>query len=932
MAANGPTIARFQPGPARIRGEPGAVCARHVESAEMVETSPTMIGTTLIDRYRIERSLGEGGMAHVYLALDLRLDRQVAVKCISAALSADPIYCQRFLREARVAAKLEHDNVIEVYDIGQTDKGILFYVMRHLRGEDLGARLRSASRLGWRLVCNYGQQVARALVAAHAHGVIHRDIKPSNCFVIRRSDDAELVKVLDFGIARELGGVELTTMGAPGSPLYMAPEQARGAKADERTDVYAVGGLLYTLLTGQAPYPGESFAEIVNVMNTTPPPRPSTFDGSIPPELDGIVMRAIDQDVNVRHQTMDALVDALESFMAERARVESVVERTEQLPAAKPIEETAVRPAPAQPRPASAFALGSVLTLGLASLAAGLYAYSDTPVDRIEHGPEYRCHIHGDAVGCRQVGLAARADGLLDRAQAYFAKACAGGDGQSCSFVADALAASGTDEARRTELYDRACKAGAAEACIQLGWRYEWGHTVARDVDQAAWLFAKACEAEAGLGCQELGDIRRDRGQEDEAAQLLHEGCELGSGVACKHLAFNRDHSRDDVSPARAMELHAQSVSMLQAECTDGNAYSCGWLGHSHENGQGVEPDPTQALAFYMQACDGGAARWCRNAGELLLASDDRDEARVVELYARGCQTGSPASCVAQGEVVRDAGSDEDLALELFMRACDAGNPKGCAEAGALERDPDKAVALLDRACSWNQLEACSTLARAYLYGRLGRALDIAKAEALATKACDGEEGDGCSYLAWMYKHGRGRKIDLRTAASYYQASCDLGSNRGCWGLADFLETGRGGMSKDLAKAMNLYAQGCDGGHYLSCDRLATIFEEGRPGVERQPARALELHQKSLAGYRDGCEGVSRETCHQVGWMYEAGHGVEKDWVEAAKYYRLACDAGDGWGCKYLSTFVKSGLGGEVKDPAEAKRLHAKACEHGYPC
>src|SRR5262245_41292313 len=221
-----------------------------------------LIGLVLSDRYRIVRKLGEGGMGAVYQAEHTLIEKRIALKVLFPELTRRTDLVARFLQEARSASRIGHENVIDISDFGQSPEGLVYIAMEHLEGQDLGRRLKAEGPMPWARARPIRMQVGKALRAGHEHGIIQRDLKPEHTYPIRREGRQGFVKVLDFGIAKlvnpDQDSPRLTQAGMIfGTPEYMSPEQAQGMTPDHRVDVYAVGCLMYNLLTGEVPFKGE---------------------------------------------------------------------------------------------------------------------------------------------------------------------------------------------------------------------------------------------------------------------------------------------------------------------------------------------------------------------------------------------------------------------------------------------------------------------------------------------------------------------------------------------------------------------------------------------------------------------------------------------------------------------------------------------------
>lgn len=306
-----------------------------------MSTSPEfqdpLIGQTLDEKYRIEQRLGEGGMAAVYRARHLSMDRPVAIKVLHDYLVGDEAARIRFQREGRAAVRLQHQNAVAVKDFGETADGYVYIVMELLEGPTLREILAKEAPIETARAISIMLQAAAAVAAAHEAGIIHRDLKPANIIVTQRPDVPAVVKVLDFGVAKLVAGplddddgrTTLRQAGALiGTPRYMAPEQYNGHELTPAADIYSLGVILYEMLTGMAPFTGSTPVEIAVKHVNDPPHSPRKIVAAIPEDVERIVLHALEKQPEDRPangaQFHRELMDTAERLGLEHHALKSV--------------------------------------------------------------------------------------------------------------------------------------------------------------------------------------------------------------------------------------------------------------------------------------------------------------------------------------------------------------------------------------------------------------------------------------------------------------------------------------------------------------------------------------------------------------------------------------------------------------------------------
>lgn len=317
------------------------------------DATEELTGQEIDGRFTIRERLGGGGMGTVYRASQHSVGRDVAIKVISPRLGTDRATAKRFLREARLTSQLGHANIVSVVDFGQTEAGLLYFVMELLNGRTLGDLLQERSRLEPAVAVRIALQVCDALEIAHDAGVVHRDLKPSNIFVTDDRPGREQVKVLDFGVAKSLADEDGTTITHSGmmvgTPKYMAPDTMMGHSVDGRADLYSLGVILYRMVAGRAPFEADSAKAVVQ-MHARRAPAP--LDSEVPEALRKVIDRLLKKDPEQRYASALELREALVGTSDPR-RVLAVG------------------------RPAIRWAVAALLSLGL--VAAVLYAWRSAP-------------------------------------------------------------------------------------------------------------------------------------------------------------------------------------------------------------------------------------------------------------------------------------------------------------------------------------------------------------------------------------------------------------------------------------------------------------------------------------------------------------------------------------------------------------------------
>ena len=378
--------------------DPAAVAASTSNEAGAAQADP-YIGKTIDGRYLVEAVLGEGGMGVVYRGRHKVIDKKVAIKVLRGEMARNKEITERFLQEARAASSIGNPHIIDISDFGTMADGSTYFVMEYLSGKSLTAVMAEARPMPTARLLAIAKQIAAGLSAAHEAGIVHRDLKPDNVIILVRSSPGtsasgrDFVKILDFGIAKVGGEASRLTQAGSifGTPHYMSPEQAAGTQVDHRTDIYALGIMLYEMASGKVPFDADNFMGIltqhmykvaVPILALVPAPE-------ISPGLDAIIQKCLSKKVDGRYRTMDELIhdlekveqgvhpDALAEMMARSGAfaIPGDYFRPSAMPA--PVPATPPR-APGRPRGPVLFVMAAVATIGIAGIAVSLFGHKSS--------------------------------------------------------------------------------------------------------------------------------------------------------------------------------------------------------------------------------------------------------------------------------------------------------------------------------------------------------------------------------------------------------------------------------------------------------------------------------------------------------------------------------------------------------------------------
>ncbi len=562
--------------------------------SEIIDLRPGML---IRKTYRIVRLLGKGGMGSVYLAQHELMDAPRALKFLSHELNNDEAFTRRFLREGRMLRQVRHKNVVDCGDLERAEDERLFFAMEFVDGPDLrGLMHQAGERLDGSEALKIARGIAEGLGAAHALGMVHRDIKPENV-LMARDKSGWVPKIADFGIVAtvESSTVYKTTHGSLLTPPYAAPEQWRGTRASEldgRTDLYALGGVLFEMLAGQTVFSAENYEGWLFEHLQTPPRPPS----SLRPELanwkglDALVLRLLAKNREERPKDVAellAMLDAVRLTTPERQPTVPEMPETRRPTAIEPEPAQASRAVIPSPEPETEIQAEESADKAQPGQITRLSPELEPEAIKPRRGPNWIPEAIIVAVVLMVFFFSWQESRTRDAnlSSGSPTQTSTGSQPQSSQDPIYQQAKALSDQGhfkKAIPLFDQACKAGVAQACSELGSLYIWGphisngDSVIQDFPRALNLFTKACDVGNADGCFYLGDMydlgRGVHQNFSRAAEYYTKACDGNNAAACNNLGVQLMHG------AGVKEDKEKARQVLQKGCSLGEQSACEWL------------------------------------------------------------------------------------------------------------------------------------------------------------------------------------------------------------------------------------------------------------------------------------------------------------------------------------------------------------------
>jgi TPR repeat protein/serine/threonine protein kinase len=916
------------------------------------------------NRFILKRKLGQGGMGQVWLALDVELGPDVALKFTSPELVGDTKAVADLRRAVTMGRDLTHPRIVRVFDF-HCDAHEAAISMEYMPGKNL-SEWQAATEKGF-----FEAEEAHGVIAAvcealdHAHHVAkrsHRDIKPKN---IMFDDQSGTVKLADFDIGRRLTDTFSRTTGREpsGSLPYMGPQQLLGENSRVQDDVYSLGAAVYELLTGTPPfYQGDIREQIKTVIPPSMAQRradlleqgnsPSVGD-PIPAAWERAVAACLAKTREYRPASAGAFLAMLQSPAAESR------------PSA--VQEPPVKSPAGHSRPARSAHKKNPLPWIMA--ACGVLALAAWGVAQIGKGKSAQGRDHSPSDSARQTEPIIQHDpspaplpvpvpSHVEKKQdtpalspTQWKSLAAAGDAYAQALLARYYLIGNVDQPRdlpKARLWaEKSANLGHPLGLYLMGVLAESDSKVASLEDQkklanpwyekavSAGFLVPPGERDAQWMERIAGAYWNGRGVEKDerkAVALCQKAADLGESGAMRSLGTFYERGKYGLAKdeKKAAELYQKA-----ADAGDGLGMSC--LGTFYENGKGGLPkDGKKALELYQKAADAGDewGMYCLGLSyEYAKGGLAKDEKKAVELYQKAAEAGNGQSLTRLGIFYENGkgglAKDEKKAVELYQKAADAGDGQGITSLGifyengkgGLAKDEKKAVELYLKAANLGNASGMNALGAAYGKGAGGQSKDEAEAIRWYRQAADLGDSFGMLNLGAFYQSGLGGlERDENEAFKWYQKSADLGNPIAMRNLGVCYENGQG-AKKDETEAVKWFRKAADNGNTLGMISLANRYRDGK-GLSKNEVEAVNLYRKAadLGDVIAYCP---------LGWMYEKGKGgLEQDYAEALKWYRKSAEAGCDGGQHNLGYMYWSGKGVPA-DKEEAVKWYRKAAEQG---
>jgi TPR repeat protein/serine/threonine protein kinase len=691
-------------------------------------------------------------MGTVYLAEHILLGRHRALKFISSELCQDSRFLKRFRHEAQAAIELQHPNLVQVVDLDQAEDGTPYIAMEYIEGPDLRHVL-TAGPFPVERALAIARGVAMGLGMAHSKGIIHRDVKPENILLASGNGVLETPKLLDFGIAamKETATAISSTRGLMLTPQYAAPEQWKGMEAKEldgRVDLYALGGVLYEMLTGQTSFNAHNSEGWMYQHLHIEPGTPSRLRPELAnwPGLDALVLHLLAKDREQRPKDVAELVRALDALGTVAFEDRTKILKEEILPDVN--QKTITNGPKSSSRWGIWFGLLTggmllaVLTVWITSQRSNRQAnkaVQTPPIIQLQQenplseqsstmkptnpSPNKALQPISTQVLPLVNNVPSGPNVVPVQPKPPQNEPSTPSVPQPSTAEIDKQARVLFDQKRYGEaapLYNQACAGGLGRACNWLGLMYQHGDGVVKDNSRADTLYAKGCATGEANACENIGFMYT-----------------VGSGVP-------QDYS--------------QAAIFFSKACEGGLAIGCANLGYTYENGHGVARDASHAATLYAKACDTGEPMGCTNLAFLYSGGYGvpKNDSRAAALFSKSCDVGYALGCASLGNLYVDGigvTKDSSRAVALFSKACDGGISRGCANLGLMyengngvAQDYSRVATLYSKACEAGEGASCRSLGVLYLKGN-GVSKDVEKARQLLNKGCTMKDPVSCALL-----------------------------------------------------------------------------------------------------------------------------------------------------------------------------------------